>query len=138
MSNSTIDSPTLLVEDISTESIPDAPTEAALDEAEAHGRELADADAPELTPPAETAGASTDGGVTAVVWHRDKRVTALWSNASNRNAYAAISGLGWRRISPANDGCFVTMTAMLAHAEASGKRTDVKLDGTTIVEVYVF
>lgn len=138
MSNTTIDSPTLHVDDISVDSIPDAPTEAALDAAEAHGRETAEADAPQVTPPAETAGASTDGGVTAVVWHRDKRVTAMWSNASNRNAYAAVSGLGWRRISPANDSCFVTMTAMLAHAEASGKRTDVKLDGATIVEVYVF
>ena len=138
MSTITTDSPTLEVDDISTDSIPDAPTEAALDEVEAHSRETADADAPEVTPPAETAGASTNGGVSAVVWHRDKRVTAMWSNASNRNAYAAVSGLGWRRISPANDSCFVTMTAMLAHAEASGKRTDVKLDGTTIVEVYVF
>lgn len=138
MSTITTDSPTIEVDDISTDSIPDAPTEAALDEVEARSQETTDADAPQVTPPAETAGASTDGGVTAVVWHRDKRVTAMWSNASNRNAYAAVSGLGWRRISPANDSCFVTMTAMLAHAEASGKRTDVKLDGTTIVEVYVF
>ena len=138
MSTSTTDSPTLEVDDISINSIPDAPTEAALDEAEARSQATADADTPEVTPPAETAGASTDGGVTAVVWHRDKRVTAMWSNASNRNAHAAVSGLGWRRISPANDSCFVTMTSMLAHAEASGKRTDVKLDGTTIVEVYVF
>ena len=138
MSTITTDSPTIEVDDISTDSIPDAPTEAALAEVEAHSRETADADAPEVTPPAETAGASTNGGVSAGVWHRDKRVTAMWSNASNRNAYAAVSGLGWRRISPANDSCFVTMTAMLAHAEASGKRTDVKLDGTTIVEVYVF
>lgn len=138
MTTTTNDSPSLAVDDGAADSGADAPNDAELDEIAASDQQAETADAPQVTPPTESAAESNDGGVTAVVWHRDKRITAMWSNASTRNAYAAVSGLGWRRISPANDSCFVTMTAMLSHAEASGKRTDVKLDGNTIVEVYVF
>lgn len=137
MSTVTTDSPTLEVDDTVADSAPGAPTDAALTDVASGQKEVAAA-APQLTPPDEAEAAATNGGVTAVVWHRDVRITAMWSNEATRNAYAAVSGLGWRRISPANDSCFVTMTALLAHAEASGKRTDVRLDGNTIIEVYVF
>ncbi len=132
------DSPTLDVDSATADTSTDAPADATLDELATGGSHAAAVDAPTVTPPSEVATGSSDGGVTPAVWHRDTRVIAMWSNASARNAYAAISGLGWRRISPANDSCFVTITAMLAHAEASGERIDVKLDGNTIVEVYVF
>lgn len=142
MSTVITESPTFQVDDLKNESISeapmDAPTDEALDGSVANGDGSASPESPEVTPPGEAASAVDDGGVAAAVWHRNVRITATWSNASARNAYAAVSGLGWRRISAANDSSFVTMTAMLAHAEATEKRTDVKLDNNVIVETYVF
>lgn len=75
--------------------------------------------------------------VGAAAWSNGKTITATWSNSSNRNAFAAVAGLGWRRINPARDGSFVTLTAIMAHAEQTGRPTNLLIDDNVIIEAYV-
>lgn len=102
------------------------------------GKKLASDSVPMMAPPGEEIEAAfANAGSTA--WHNDKTVTAMWCNSSNRNAFAAISGLGWRKISNANDSAFLSMTMMASHAEATGARVNVNIDtGNEIIEIYVW
>lgn len=95
-------------------------------------------DRPAQTPPNDiTVEAEEATGITA--WHNGKKITATWCNASNRNAYAAVQGLGWRRLSDANDSCFLSMTLMAAHAEQTNATVNVEI-GTDnkIQQIYVW
>lgn len=93
---------------------------------------------PTLAPPAEVAEAEAAAeAVTA--WHTGVKVTALWVNAAQRNAYAAVEGLGWRRITPANDSAFHAVTAMLSHAKQLGRSVNVRVESDNqIHEVYLW
>ena len=92
---------------------------------------------PVMVPPTEVVVEEAEVGITA--WHNGKKVTAMWSNSSNRNAFAALTGLGWKKISNANDSSFLAMTMMLTHAENKNATVNVKI-GTDneIHEVYVW
>ncbi|MEJ2502744.1 MAG: hypothetical protein P8177_05410, partial [Gemmatimonadota bacterium] len=94
--------------------------------------------APTLTPPAEVAlEAAAAEGVTA--WHTGVKVTALWVNAAQRNAFAAIQGLGWKRVTPANDSAFHAITAMLSQAKQLGRTVNVRVESDNLIhEVYLW
>jgi len=96
------------------------------------------ADVPSELPPSESEGdISLADGISA--WHNSKKVTAMWCNSATRNAYAAVSGVGWKRISNANDSSFVTLVALLSLAEQTGANTRLRIEGDgEIHEVYVF
>lgn len=92
---------------------------------------------PSMTPPGEAEVEANDVGITA--WHNSKKVTATWSNASNLNAWAAVEGLGWRRIAHVNESSFLTMVLMAAHAEAEDRPCNIRIDADNkIHEIYVF
>lgn len=91
---------------------------------------------PSVTPPTEAVAADEIG---ATAWHNNKRITSMWCNASNKNAYAAIQGVGWRRISPANDSAWLSMTMLASLAEQTGARANILLgDDNMIREIYVW
>ena len=91
---------------------------------------------PAMTPPNEAA-IEAEEGITA--WHNGKKITGMWTNSSTRNAYAAIAGLGWKRISNANDSSHLSMVMMAAHAEQTGSNVNVEV-GTDqeIHQIYVW
>jgi hypothetical protein len=94
-------------------------------------------DGPTVAPPAEdTSAALAPEAVSA--WHVNKKIVAMWCNSSTRNAYASVAGMGWRRISPSNDSAFVSLTAMLSHAEQTNANCRLRIENKTIVEAYVF
>ncbi len=99
---------------------------------------VAQTDTPVLNPPTEAAdGVESEQAITA--WLNGVKVTALWSNASARNAYAFIEGLGWRRVTPANDSAFLTITAMLSHARQMNTTCNVRVESDNhIHEAYVW
>jgi hypothetical protein len=70
---------------------------------------------PTLLPSA--AGVSSSGGVAA--WLNDKRVTALWVINQNRNSWAFISGVGWKKLANNSDTAVVALTMLAAHAKQS-------------------
>lgn len=93
---------------------------------------------PTIVPPAETLEADAEEqGIAA--WLSGKKITALWCNASDRNAYAAIDGVGWRRLSNANDSAHLSMAMLASHAEQTGSNCNIRIESDNMVhEVYVW
>jgi hypothetical protein len=92
---------------------------------------------PAMAPPGETTIEADEAGVTA--WHNGKKITAMWTNSSNRNAYAAVQGLGWKKLSNANDSAHLSLAMLAAHAEQTNATVNVEL-GTDqeIHQIYVW
>lgn len=91
---------------------------------------------PVLAPPSEEA-ASAEQAITA--WHTGVKVDGLWCNASARNAWALVAGIGWRRVAVANDSAFLTLTALLSHARQMGSSCNVRIESDNLIhEVYVW
>ncbi len=94
--------------------------------------------APSLTPPGEEV-LEADEGAGASAWHNGKKITAMWCNSSARNSYAAVEGLGWRRINNANDGSWISMTMLCSHAEQTNSNCNIRTESDNkIHEVYVW
>ena len=96
-------------------------------------------EAPSIIPESETAAIANgeDQGITA--WHNSKKITALWCNSSNRNAYAAVEGLGWRRLSNANDGAHLNLAILASHAEQTGSNCNIRVETNNMIqEMYVW
>ena len=95
-------------------------------------------DRPAQMPPDDiTSEIAEDGGITA--WHNGKKITATWCNASNRNAYAAVQGLGWRRLCNANDSAFLSLTMLATHAEQTNATVNVEIGSDNkIHQIYVW
>ena len=64
-------------------------------------------------------------GIPESGWIRNTRIVGLWTNNSDRNSYAYVQDLGWRRISPDNDNIHIDMLTQLTAAKASGRRVDL-------------
>ena len=71
------------------------------------------------------------GAVTGT-WQVDRRISALWTNPSPRNAWLHVVGLGWRKVSPATDSSVIAMTAIGSLARQTNARVDFveESDGT--------
>lgn len=116
------------------DSTPDAPS---MDVESLLGKTLSERmNRPAMTPPNEAA-IEAEEGITA--WHNGKKITGMWTNSSTRNAYAAVAGLGWKRISNANDSSHLSMVMMAAHAEQTGATVNLEI-GTDqeIHQIYVW
>ncbi len=91
---------------------------------------------PAMTPPNEAA-IEAEEGITA--WHNGKKITGMWTNSSTRNAYAAVAGLGWKRISNANDSSHLSMVMLAAHAEQTGATVNLEIGSDQeIHQIYVW
>jgi C1A family cysteine protease len=70
-------------------------------------------------------------------WQRDKLVRGLWASDAERNAWAYVDTLGWRRIAPDNDPIFVTMLTQLSTAKLGNRQVDILEENNVIKQVYV-
>lgn len=92
---------------------------------------------PRLAPPTETSAEATGEGITA--WHNDKKIVALWSNSSPRNAFISVPGMGWKKLANTNDSSFVNMTMLASHAEQTGANVNLRVEADEMVhEIYVW
>ena len=66
--------------------------------------------APTLNPPQ----ASANNGITA--WVDNQRIDAVWSINQNRNSWAAIQNVGWKKFADNSDSAIVAFTILAAHA----------------------
>ncbi|HUO45650.1 MAG TPA: hypothetical protein VM470_02325 [Acidimicrobiia bacterium] len=96
--------------------------------------EVAMAPGPQLVPPTEVAATT---GISA--WLTGKRIFGLWSNASPRNSWISIEGVGWRRLHNAGDTGITEMTMIAAHARAGGRQCSIRVEADNLVhEIYVW
>ncbi len=79
---------------------------------------------------------AVDGIVTAV-WHNNTKITSLWATNEDRNAWAYVDGVGWRRVAYDSDSIFINMLTLLASAKASGRPVNLYEDQGVIKQVYV-
>ncbi len=93
---------------------------------------------PNQPPPAEDHSVSAQvQGIAA--WHKGKKITALWSEQSHRNSWVYVAGLGWKKLSNANDGAIVSMTMLASVAEQTGANVNVRIESDGMVhEIYVW
>lgn len=100
-------------------------------------RAAARLEAPNLTPPSQRAVQGSADAVAA--WHNAKKITALWTNDAALSAWIAIDGLGWKRLSTAQESAHVTMALLAAHAEQTGATVNVRIEADDMVhEIYVW
>jgi hypothetical protein len=94
--------------------------------------------APTLVPPTEAEIAAAEGeGIAA--WHTGVKIVALWSNEANRNAFISVPGLGWKKLSAANDSSVVSMAMLAAHAEQTNANVNIRIEADGMVhEIYVW
>jgi len=87
--------------------------------------------------PSEALSASSIGGVTA--WINGKRVSALWGINQNRNSWAHIAGVGWKKLANDSDSAVVALTVLAAHAKQSQTNYNYREEADGMIhETYVW
>jgi hypothetical protein len=75
-------------------------------------------------------------------WQYNRRITALWSNRQNVNAWVHVAGLGWRKLTNPDDDVTNAFLIMCTHAKADNRPVDFLEVGVSgvieIRELYVF
>lgn len=76
-------------------------------------------------------------GVNLTMWQNNVTVRGLWTNNADRNAYAYINALGWRKIAGDNDTIHNVMLSQLISAKANNRPVNFFEEGSTIKQLYV-
>lgn len=97
-----------------------------------------DFDRPMETPPFQDEFQENSEAFGAGVWHDTKKVTGLWSKDETRNSWAAINGLGWKKLNNTNNSSCVALTILSAHAKQYNKNVKLNIDNNQIKEMYVW
>ena len=92
---------------------------------------------PVENPPSDSFG-STEDGLGAAVWYDNKKITGLWTKNETRNSWAAVSGLGWKKLNSSNDTSCTALTILAAHARSFNKNVKLQLEDDQIKEIYVW
>ncbi len=89
---------------------------------------------PSISPPEQ---AATSGGITA--WQGDKRISALWTINQDRNAWVAVTGIGWKRLATASASGLVALNMLGAHARQTNSRVDYRDEADGMIhEMYIW
>jgi hypothetical protein len=132
MSTTEMHEPQEMPDDIAQASSMSAPTENLPNDAvETDGGGQS---APSEPPPDE----ADDAFGAAAVWHKNKKITALWSKAENRNSWVGVEGLGWKKLADNSDSAVVALTMLSAHAKQMNLKANLREDGNRIKEMYVW
>lgn len=76
-------------------------------------------------------------GVLETFWINNTKITGLWANNADRNAYAYVQGTGWRRVAFDSDNVFVDMLMQLVVAKAANRPVNVYQESAVIKQLYV-
>ena len=70
----------------------------------------------------------------------DRRIVGLWANEERSNAWAYLSGVGWRKLDDDNDDACTNLLVLAAQAKAQGAEVkvheDLRGDQWYITEIY--
>ncbi|MBX3638149.1 MAG: hypothetical protein KF683_22485 [Rubrivivax sp.] len=83
---------------------------------------------------------AADGAAAAIgAWNNGKRITALWTINQNRNSWAHVDGVGWKRLSTASESGVVALTRLAAHARERNSVVNYRDEADGMVhEIYVW
>jgi hypothetical protein len=77
-----------------------------------------------------------------MAWQYAKKITGLWTNYENVNAWAYVSGLGWRKLANPDDDSTIALFVACAEAKADNRNVDFREVGVSgnieIHEIYVW
>jgi C1A family cysteine protease len=76
-------------------------------------------------------------GILETGWLNNKKVIGLWTIDQDRNAWAYLDAVGWRRIAWDNDNIFFDLLRLLAAAKEGGRPVNVYQDNAVIKQIYV-
>lgn len=93
--------------------------------------------APTAEPPSVSVGAG--GAVGATVWVNNQKINALWSIAENRNSWAGVAGVGWRKLANNSDSAIVALTILAANAKQTQGIVNYRQEADNMIhEMYVW
>jgi len=70
-------------------------------------------------------------------WENGKRVIGLWAINENRNVWAYIQDLGWRKLANDSDNITINLLKQLAHAKATSRNINIYEDGIEGGTIYI-
>lgn len=76
-------------------------------------------------------------GVSVRQWVNDRKVTGVWSNGSDKNAWAHLSGHDWVRLTTTSQPQQHAMLTEVLGAKAGSRNVRVLVDGREAKELYV-
>ena len=76
-------------------------------------------------------------GVSLQQWNHNNKVSGLWTDQSDRNTYAYLSGIGWRKLATTSSAVQHTMLSQLACARTAGRNVDTLEQDQKLQQVYV-
>lgn len=83
------------------------------------------------------AGPYSAENLTLKNWVKNAKIIGLWSNTQQRNSAVYLQGLGWKKISNANDSAHHIMLSQCISAKAANRRISALQDRNEIQELYV-
>ena len=112
------------------------PIENFMVQEEAMSSSMGDEASPSNLPPGEVD--EIEEAMGASVWYNNKKIVGLWSDKGTRNSWANIQGMGWKKVSTANNSSSTVLTMLLSHARDRYRTVKINLDNNLISEVYVW
>jgi hypothetical protein len=83
--------------------------------------------------------ASAGAAVGATAWHQSVRVTALWSINEERNAWAHLENIGWRKLATQVHSAHLALNLLACHARQAGGANSLREEGDGMLhEMYVW
>lgn len=92
--------------------------------------------APVLSPPGAPQAAAP--AATATAWQTNKKVLALWTNNSDRNGYAYIDGVGWKRLATNSDSVHEALLTLASSGRLAGSISYPEAADGLIHEIYLW
>jgi hypothetical protein len=72
-----------------------------------------------------------------MAWHNGVKVTALWANHEQSNAWGWIDG-AWRKFDDAHDDACTNFAILCAHAKAGNRNVNARIESNRLKEIYVW
>lgn len=92
--------------------------------------------APVLSPPGAPQAAAQ--ATTAAAWQSNKKVLALWTNNADRNGYAYVDGIGWKRLATNSDSVHEALLALASSGRLAGSITYPEAADGLVHEIYLW
>lgn len=91
---------------------------------------------PVLSPPG--APRTAVQATTATAWQSTKKVLALWTNNADRNGYAYVDGVGWKRLATNSDSVHEALLALASSGRLAGSITYPEAADGLVHEIYLW
>jgi thermitase len=69
-------------------------------------------------------------------WVNDKKVQGFWTNTDDRNTYAYLETVGWKRLAGSTDNVHINLLAQLVSAKDGNRTVSVFLSNNVITQIY--